>query len=141
MTEAKNISITFWGGVGTVTGANFLLQAGTTKILIDCGMIQGPKVADDPNYHPFPYNPAEIKMLFITHAHLDHIGRLPKLVHDGFRGTINSTAPTKEIATLSLEDSLGVLAKENRDTGRLPLYDQKDIELTMSLWQTLDYHQ
>ena len=141
MTEAKNISITFWGGVGTVTGANFLLQAGTTKILIDCGMIQGPKVADDPNYHPFPYNPAEIKMLFITHAHLDHIGRLPKLVHDGFRGTIYSTAPTKEIATLSLEDSLGVLAKENRDTGRLPLYDQKDIELTMSLWQTLDYHQ
>lgn len=141
MTEAKNISITFWGGVGTVTGANFLLQAGTTKILIDCGMIQGPKVADDPNYHPFPYNPAEIKMLFITHAHLDHIGRIPKLVHDGFRGTIYSTAPTKEIATLSLEDSLGVLAKENRDTGRLPLYDQKDIELTMSLWQTLDYHQ
>ena len=154
-TELKEISVTFWGGVGTVTGANFLLEANdldaplplgsgaskSAKILVDCGMFQGPKVADDPNYHPFPYNPAEIKTLFITHAHLDHIGRIPKLVHEGFRGIIYSTAPTKEIAALSLKDSLGVLTKGNRETGRPPLYDQKDIELTMSLWRTLEYHQ
>jgi metallo-beta-lactamase family protein len=150
--ELKKISVTFWGGVGTVTGANFLLQteppgadSPNDKILVDCGLFQGPRVADDPNYHPFPYNPAEIKALFITHAHLDHIGRIPKLVHDGFRGKIYSTSPTKEIAALSLEDSLGVLAKEQRQSveGHVhsSLYDKKDIELTMSLWQTLKYHE
>jgi metallo-beta-lactamase family protein len=144
MAGDKRVRITFCGGAGTVTGANFLIEAvepGSPKILVDCGLLQGPKVADDPNYRPFPYNPAEIKALFITHAHLDHVGRIPKLVRDGFRGAIYSTPPTKEIAALSLEDSLGVLSKEAGANNHPPLYEKKDIELALSLWQTYEYHE
>lgn len=133
-------SITFHGGAGSVTGANFLLEIGGQKILVDCGLIQGGKVAEDQNRQAFAYDPASVDYLFVTHAHLDHIGRIPKLVRDGFRGKIYSTPPTRDISELSLIDSLGVLEKEARGSSQPPIYAEADVEKAMRLWQTLTYH-
>src|SRR3989344_1054864 len=91
-------SITFHGGAGTVTGANFLFETSGGQFLIDCGLFQGGKIVEDKNREPFPYDPASIDALFVTHAHLDHIGRIPKLVREGFRGVIYSSPPTRDIA-------------------------------------------
>ena len=141
---SKQLKITFCGAAGEVTGSNHLietLEGGVTKILIDCGLHQGSKVAEDQNKAPFSYDPKQIDLLVVTHAHLDHIGRIPKLVRDGFRGKILSTTPTKEIALLSLMDSLGVMSKEAHLAGDEPLYSIEDVKDAESLWQTVDYHQ
>ncbi|MEK7650404.1 MAG: MBL fold metallo-hydrolase [Patescibacteria group bacterium] len=134
-------AITFHGGVGSVTGANFLLEIDDLKILVDCGFFQGSKVADDQNRQKFAYDPASIDYLLVTHAHLDHIGRIPKLVKDGFRGKIYSTPPTREISELSLIDSMGVLEKESRGSNLPPIYTENDVEQAMRLWETKNYHE
>lgn len=139
MKEDK-LKVTFYGGVESVTGANFLLEYKNKKILIDCGMFQGDSVADDRNKESFPYNPQDIDLLFITHAHLDHIGRIPNLVKDGFRGVIYSTPSTKEIAEISLIDSMGVLEKEAKKKGEPLMYKKEDVEKAISLWKTIKYN-
>lgn len=142
----EQLAITFHGGAGSVTGANFLLSRadGTgPKFLIDCGAMQGSRAMEEKNRESFAYDPASITALFVSHAHLDHIGRIPKLVHDGFRGKIYSTAPTKEISELSLVDSLGIWEKDKRHHAPAappPLYDEKDVIETMALWEVLEYH-
>ena len=139
MVSKNKLKLTFYGGTGGVTGANFLLEGEGKKILVDCGLFQGGDFAEDKNKEPFPYDPASIDILFITHAHLDHIGRIPKLVKDGFRGVIYSTPATKEITEISLIDSIGVLGKEARKKGVEPLYDKQDAEMTMTLWKAVKY--
>ncbi len=143
-------NLTFYSGVGCVTGANFLLElsnknsAGallTKKILVDCGLIQGEKVAQEENREPFEYNPAEITALFVTHAHLDHVGRIPKLVKDGFNGVIYSTPETRALAELILEDAVGLLQREATNEGVLPLYEEKDMKKAFTLWKTIPYHE
>ncbi len=138
----KKLKLHFYGGTGTVTGANFLLENSETKILIDCGLTQGQsfKPAEDPNRKPFPYNPADIDYLFVTHAHIDHIGRIPKLVKDGFSGKIISTGPTREIAAVMLDDAASISAEDARRYNVEPLYEKKDVEAAVSIWETLDYH-
>ncbi len=140
------MKVTFYGGTGSVTGANFLVEhtdasGKNIKLLIDCGMMQGTDVAHRFNQAPFPYQPSEIDFLIITHAHIDHIGRIPKIVKEGFRGKIFSTPPTKEIAELLLEDTLGILESEARKDGTLSLFEKKDLEMAMTLWNTLPYHE
>lgn len=125
-------TLTCWGGVGTVTGANFLLEIENKKILVDCGLLQGLPSAENTNAEKFDYDPASINLLFVTHAHIDHIGKIPKLVKDGFRGEIYSTPETKDIATLMLADMVKISST---------LYDLQDVERALSLWRTLNYHE
>ncbi len=137
----QSLKLTFCTGVGTVTGANFLLESPQTKILVDCGLMQGSQYAEEENKKAFDYNPASIDMLFVTHAHIDHIGRIPKLVRDGFKGIIYSTPETKEIAHLMLEDAVKILELESKEKGKEPLYFDTHVREAFSLWQTIPYHQ
>lgn len=141
--QTKKATLHFHSGAGTVTGANFrFVTEGGTQILLDCGMLQGSRIADAKNWEPFAYDPKAIKALFVSHAHIDHVGRIARLVHYGFTGTIYSTAPTKEIGLLLIEDSMRVLEKEREaDKREEPLYGAKDVEKTASLWQTVGYHE
>jgi len=133
-------TLTCFGGVGAVTGANFLFEIGEKKILIDCGLLQGVPDSDDVNSKSFDYDPETIDILFITHAHIDHIGKIPKLVKDSFKGIIYSTPETKEIANLMLIDTARITEQNAQNEGVEPLYRLRDATLAMSLWQTLGYH-
>ncbi len=140
MANDTQLKITFCSGAGTVTGANFLLEGNGKKFLIDCGLVQGEKLADDANWAPFTYNPAEIDILFISHAHIDHIGRIPKLINDGFKGKIVSVIPTKDITEVMLADTAHILSR-NTEQGLDKIYSQENIKKAMDSWETLDYHQ
>lgn len=141
---AKKLKLSFLGAVEEVTGSNFLLESLTGapgKYLIDCGLYQGGRICNPDNANPFPFNPAEIDILFVTHAHLDHVGRIPHLVKAGFKGKIYSTPPTREIGELQLVDSLGVLTKEAKHHNCEILYSEADVAKAMALWQTAEYHE
>jgi len=140
MVNDKNLKITFCSGAGTVTGANFLLEGNDKKFLIDCGLIQGEKIADDLNWEKFPYDASLIDILFITHSHIDHIGRIPKLISEGFKGRIVSTMPTKEIADVMLVDTAHLLSREEH-YDLASIYTPANIEKALDLWETLEYGQ
>ncbi|MDP3962722.1 MAG: MBL fold metallo-hydrolase [bacterium] len=134
------MKVTFFSGVGSVTGANFLLETGSSRILVDCGLIQGEREAMKENSESFGYEPSSIDMLFVTHAHLDHVGRIPKLVKEGFKGEIYSTPETRALAELILEDAAGLMAKFAKEDGILPIYEMNDVKNSMLLWKTIPYH-
>lgn len=136
----KNAKITFCGGTGTVTGANFLLEIDDKKILIDCGLTQGMKMADEINWEPFLYDPTKIDYLFVTHAHVDHIGRIPKLIHEGFIGKIYSTKPTQALSAPMLEDTMGILSK-NKEKDLDKIYSAENLKTAFSQWSGFDYHE
>lgn len=135
------VKITFYGGARVVTGSNYLLENKEGKILIDCGLFQGSSFCENLNFEKFPYKPEEIDAVFVTHAHIDHTGRLPKLYKHGFRGKIFSTAPTKDFSEYSLIDSEGILNKEAAKKNRAPLYTIDDVNEMMKLWDGIKYHQ
>lgn len=95
----------FLGAAGTVTGSCFLLECGNKRIMIDCGMFQGPKEIRERNYGNFPVQPKTVDYLLLTHAHIDHSGLIPKLVKHGFRGQIFATPPTVALCQYLLPDS------------------------------------
>lgn len=126
--------LSFHGGAREVTGACYLLETKKLKILIDCGLFQGDEECAALNFEDFKFSPRGVDFVLITHAHLDHIGRLPKLVREGFSGKIYSTAPTRELARLILEDALSLARRQNKE-----LYDRSDLEKTFSLWEDAPY--
>ena len=137
--EHKKSTITFHGGAGSVTGANFLFNTGGKKILIDCGLTQeggGPYKSGV----EFAYDPKDIDALIVTHAHADHIGKIPKLVKDGFVGAIYSTPATREISSVMFDDALRILTEEADELNIEPLYERGDITHAMNLWRGIDYH-
>jgi metallo-beta-lactamase family protein len=142
----KQSTIYFYGGAGSVTGSNFLLDTGSERILIDCGLAQGTQEALAQNHAAFAYDPSSIDYLVVTHAHLDHIGRIPKLVRAGFKGIIYSTEATRALAEPLLRDELALMMHEGHNrpiqsAGSGPLYNEEDIAHSLRLWKTLTYHQ
>ncbi|MDD5098924.1 MAG: MBL fold metallo-hydrolase [Candidatus Colwellbacteria bacterium] len=137
----------FYGGAQSVTGANYLLEGNpnakgkTTKILIDCGLTQGSREEEKQNYEPLPYDPKEVEALLITHAHIDHTGRVPFLYKSGFRGQIYSTSATKDFSEYLLIDSQGLLEKDARDHGHEVLYSLQDVSNALKIWTGVRYHE
>ena len=122
------------------TGSNFLVEFGGKKILIDCGLVQGEKYSVPINHEAFSYDTTMVDSLFVTHAHLDHVGRIPQLVRAGFKGEIVSTEPTRDMAELVMLDSLRILTKEAIRDGSPVLYEEKDVLQSMHLWtKTVPY--
>ncbi|RJP44924.1 MBL fold metallo-hydrolase [Candidatus Parcubacteria bacterium] len=135
------MKICFYGGARSVTGSNYLVESGSERILVDCGLWQGSRYAEEQNFESFPYDPKSVGAVFITHAHIDHIGRLPRLFRGGFRGKIYSTPATKDFAELLLLDSQHILSEEAAREGRPELYSVEDIRGVMDLWSGVPYHQ
>lgn len=139
--------LTFYGAAKQVTGSNFLLETidpstgSGLKILIDCGLHQGSSFCEKHNFEPFPYDPKEISAVLVTHPHIDHVGKLPKLYKDDFRGKVYSTVPAKDFANLLLLDSEHILMQE-AEKFKLPyIYGVREVEELMMHWQGVEYHE
>jgi metallo-beta-lactamase family protein len=135
-------SISFYGGVGTVTGSKYLLEHNGKKVLVDCGLFQGLKDLRERNWQDPPFVPAEIDAVIITHAHIDHTGWLPRLVRLGFNGPVFTSGATADLLKILLPDSARLQEEEadyrNRHqltthTPALPLYDERDARAALEL--------
>ncbi|MCL5016433.1 MAG: MBL fold metallo-hydrolase [Patescibacteria group bacterium] len=133
------MKIKFLGGAGEVTGSNYLITSGDTQVLIDCGLFQGNHYSEKNNFNKFDFDISAVKAVFVTHAHIDHTGRLPKLYKEGYRGPIYSTAPTRDFAKELLLDSEDILFREAKREGEPPLYAKGDVDGVISIWKTLSY--
>jgi len=141
-------SLTFLGAAGTVTGSKYLLDTGSHRVLVDCGLFQGLKELRLRNWQPLPIPAGEIDAVILTHAHLDHCGYLPRLVAQGFKGRIFCTAGTRDLCTLVLPDSAHIQEEDARDANRynyskhqpaLPLYTSADADRALMLLQPVGY--
>ncbi|GAB3749999.1 MBL fold metallo-hydrolase RNA specificity domain-containing protein [Lysobacter olei] len=148
MSNAIGSTLQFLGAAGTVTGSRYLIEANGHRVLVDCGLFQGYKQLRERNWAPFPVEPASIDAVVLTHAHLDHSGYLPALVKQGFRGRIHCTAGSAALCGLLLPDSGHLLEEEARFAARkgfskhkepLPLYTERDAELSLRRLQAHDY--
>jgi metallo-beta-lactamase family protein len=135
------MKLSFYGAAQEVTGSCFLLEDESNKILIDCGLFQCPKVCNIRSREPFPFDPKSIDAVFVTHSHVDHIGRIPKLVRDGFRGKILSSRATHDLSKLMLDDSVKIMAREAEHDMEDIFYEEADVEKAMTVWEGIDYHQ
>lgn len=142
------MTIQFLGAAKTVTGSCFYVKTDNTKFLVDCGAFQGPLELEKRNYEPFPFDPAELDYVFLTHAHYDHCGRLPMLVKQGFRGRIFCTQPTRDLARVILLDSASLQEEEYKRWSvkaktdievRKPLFTEQDIEECMKYFEVYPY--
>lgn len=137
------------GAAKEVTGSNYSLSINEEQILVDCGMFQGSKDLNRLNYEKFEFNPRKYQALLLTHAHLDHCGRIPLLVKSGFRGKIYSTDATKALAFIIMADSANIAAEEAKTENerrekenlppRKPIYNLTDVNDAMRLFVTVKY--
>ncbi len=132
--------IGFFGAAREVTGSCILFETSSGNFLVDCGMIQGGKACSTRNYGDFGFDPSSIKAVCVTHAHLDHHGRLPRFFNQGGDPTIYSTAPTQDLAALMLEDAFSIMSYETQKCSQEPLYAEKDLERVERAWKSVSYH-
>jgi len=142
--------ISFLGAAETVTGSCYLCEIGEIKLMIDCGMFQGGSKAEELNHNDFSFNPADIDYLLLTHAHIDHSGRIPQLVKRGFKGRVITTNATKDLCGIMLPDSAFIQETEtewqNRKLQRAgkalvePLYTAKDAEESLKFFEGVEYN-
>lgn len=128
----------FYGGAWSVTGAHYVIETQDAKVAIDCGLLQGSVHCPDDNYEDFAYHPEELNAVCVTHGHVDHIGRLPRLVRKGFRGPIYATEPTRELAPILLEDSQQILSHECKGKHEA-IYSLNDVKQCLGLFRTIGY--
>lgn len=133
------MKISFHGATREVTGSCYLVENDNARVLVDCGMFQGSSFADAKNFRDFGFDPKTISAVVVTHAHLDHCGRLPKLFKEGFRGKIYCTPPTAKLITLVLEDAAQVMEDDHRRDYRPMLYAREDVEDVLALLTAVEY--
>lgn len=144
------MKLQFCGAAGTVTGSSHLLTLDDGfKILLDCGMYQGAEKEYEHFNERFLFDPADVQVVILSHAHIDHSGKLPKLVKDGFAGKIFSTPATQDITSILLLDSAHIQERESGFTNEKmkeeygkqePLYNAEHVAATMELFQTIGYN-
>ncbi|MFA5935337.1 MAG: MBL fold metallo-hydrolase [Patescibacteria group bacterium] len=133
------MKISFFGATREVTGSCYLVEAGRSRVLVDCGMFQGSHFASQSNFKPFDFDPTTIDAVLITHGHLDHTGRIPKLLKEKFPGKIYATPPTCDIARIVIEDAEHVMDDEFKRKGTPKLYEQRDVEAVVKRLTPVDY--
>lgn len=148
MNKTTETELRFLGAAGTVTGSRYLLNDGTSQVLIDCGLFQGYKMLRERNRKAFPVRPETIDGIFLTHAHLDHSGYIPALVKNGFKGPIYCTQATFDLCKILLLDSAHIQEEEANFRNRhhytkhepaLPLYTVKDAEHALTRFEPLHH--
>ena len=134
----------FLGAASTVTGSKILVETGELKVLVDCGMFQGLKELRLLNWEPIPFDADKIDFVLLTHGHLDHVGFLPRLFKQGFRGSVIGTAPTLDIAEIILRDSARIHEEEAKKANQegyskhhpaLPFYTMEDVDKVLQLFR------
>lgn len=142
------VTVTFLGAAGTVTGSKFLLTLGERRMLVDAGLFQGEKHWREQNWAPFPVEPSSLSAILITHAHSDHVGYLPALVRNGFRGPIHATRATIKLAEIVLRDGGKLQETQARDAAEggwskhhppRPLFTVSDAEATLPLFREVPF--
>jgi metallo-beta-lactamase family protein len=144
------LSLTFLGGAGTVTGSKHLATFGSTRVLVDCGLFQGPKTLRERNWARLPVDAAEIDQVVLTHAHLDHSGYLPALIDQGYRGRVLASQGTEDLCKILLPDSGHLQEQDARFANRhgyskhhpaLPLYTEADAERAAKRISAVNFHE
>jgi metallo-beta-lactamase family protein len=136
--------LSFLGAARTVTGSQYLLEAGPTRLMVDCGLFQGEKPLRLRNWAVPEFDPSGVRFLVLTHTHLDHIGRVPRLVKQGFRGRIYCTPATRDLAEVVLKDAARLQEEDAEYLNRkglskhepaLPLFDEADVEACLKQFE------
>ncbi len=144
------MKITFHGAAGTVTGSKYLVEVNNKRVLVDCGMFQGPKELRDRNWQPLPFDPKGIEAVILTHAHIDHIGFLPKIVREGYSKPVYATPPTVDLAQVSLLDTAMLQMEDAQYRQKkklsshevvLPLFDTDDAEAAQKLFRAVKFNE
>ncbi|MCA1616403.1 MAG: MBL fold metallo-hydrolase [Acidobacteria bacterium] len=135
-------TLSFWGGVGTVTGSKYLIESNGSRVLVDCGLFQGFRELRERNWQDPPFSPAALDAVIITHAHIDHTGYLPRLVRLGFKGPVYCSRGTGDLLKILLPDSARLQEEDaeyrnrkglSRHQPALPLYTEEDARAALQL--------
>lgn len=147
--SSHGMKLTFCWAAKIVTGSCYMIEAGTTRFLVDCGMYQGPKEVTRLNYEPFAFDPKTIDFVLLTHAHIDHCWLIPKLFSQWFNGKVYATSATIDLVKILLEDSAEIQEKNIEDENRRrarehlpprkPLYTPEEADACMVLFKSVNY--
>lgn len=145
------MKLTSYGAAGEVTGSCHLLEVGDRKVLLDCGLIQGRRKDELRNHDGFPFDPSTVDAVVLSHAHIDHSGRLPMLVRLGFKGPIYTHEASADLCNVLLKDSASLNERDVQYRNKMrkrkgkpllePLYSKQDVEETLKRFKTVRYEQ